>query len=92
MPGKRSRLYTADDVRFVRENYAIMTASQIAEKLGISKFQVSKIVNELRQYIDLPKKTATRINPILQYLEQEGIKPTPITREKKQKPTKKKTA
>ncbi len=70
---KRSRPYTADDVAFVHENYAQMTASEIAEHLGISKFQVSKIVSELRKYIDLPKKTVRRPNPILVYLEEKGI-------------------
>jgi len=87
MAGRKSRTYTVDDVRFVKENYATMTASQIAEQLGISKFQVSKIVSELRQYIELPKKGITKVNPILQFLEEEGIKPIP--REKKTKQGKK---
>ncbi len=73
MARKRSRPYTKEDVEFVHKNYAEMTASEIAEKLGISKFQVSKIVSELRKYIDLPKKTAKRPNPILEYLKSKGL-------------------
>ncbi len=73
MARKRSRPYTKEDVEFVHKNYAEMTASEIAEKLGISKFQVSKIVSELRKHIDLPKKTAKRPNPIIEYLKSKGL-------------------
>ena len=73
MARKRSRPYTTEDVEFIHKNYAKMTAAHIAEKLGISKFQVSKIVSELRKHIDLPKKTAKRPNPILVYLEKAGL-------------------
>ncbi|MCS7150698.1 MAG: MarR family transcriptional regulator [Caldimicrobium sp.] len=60
---KRSRVITLDDVRYVYENYAIMSAAQIAEKIGISKFQVNKIVNELRKRgIEVPKKVGKKIN------------------------------
>jgi len=60
---KKSRPVTLDDVRFVYENYQRMSSSEIAEKLGISKFQVTKIVNELRKRgVDIPKKTEKRIN------------------------------
>lgn len=60
---KRSRTVTLEDVRFVYENYANMSASQIAEKLGISKFQVNKIVNELRKRgIEIPKKAGKKMN------------------------------
>ncbi|MFN3406195.1 MAG: MarR family transcriptional regulator [Caldimicrobium sp.] len=60
---KRSRLVTLEDVRFVYENYATMSATQIAEKLGISKFQVNKIVNELRKRgVEVPKKVGKKIN------------------------------
>lgn len=60
---KRSRTITIDDVRFVYENYAKMSASEIAEKLGISKFQVNKIVNELRKRgVEIPKKVGKKIN------------------------------
>ncbi|MGC9100831.1 MAG: winged helix-turn-helix transcriptional regulator [Caldisericum sp.] len=60
---RRSRVITIDDVRFVYENYAKMSASEIAEKLGISKFQVNKIVNELRKRgVEIPKKIGKRIN------------------------------
>ncbi len=60
---KRSRTVTLDDVRFVYENYSQMSATQIAEKLGISKFQVNKIVNELRKRgIEIPKKAGRKIN------------------------------
>ncbi len=60
---RRSRVITIDDVRFVYENYAKMSASEIAEKLGISKFQVNKIVNELRKRgVEIPKKIGKKIN------------------------------
>lgn len=72
---KRSRPYNVDDVRYVHKHYVEMTASEIADKLGISRFQVSKIVSELRKHIDLPKKTVRRPNPILKFLEEEGIEP-----------------
>ncbi|MGQ9745755.1 MAG: MarR family transcriptional regulator [Dissulfurimicrobium sp.] len=75
MIGKRSRPYTVDDVEFVYNNYAKMTASEIADKLGISKFQVSKIVGELRKHIELPKKTIQKPNPILLFLEKLGVQP-----------------
>jgi len=87
MPRKRSRPYNSDDVEFIHKNYAAMTAAEIAEKLGISKFQVSKIVSELRKHIDLPKKTAKRPNPIVEYLKKAGL---PIKEEKETK-TKKST-
>jgi len=74
MAGKRSRPYNKDDVAFVYENYANMTSSEIAEKLGISKFQVSKIVSELRKLTDFPKKTVRRKNPVLEFLEERGLK------------------
>ena len=73
MARKRSRPYTVDDVEFIHENYAEMTAAEIAERLGISKFQVSKIVSELRKHINLPKKTAKRPNPIYEYLRKKGL-------------------
>jgi transposase len=74
MARKRSRPYTVEDVEFVYKNYANMTASEIAEELGISKFQVSKIVSELRSYgVDMPKKTAKRANPVEQFLKKEGL-------------------
>ena len=85
MAGKRHRQYTADDVKFVHENYTKMTASEIAAKLGISKFQVSKIVSELRKYIDLPKKTVRRQNPIVQYLKSKGLNTEPKKKAKKKK-------
>lgn len=60
---KRNRPVTLDDVRFVYENYAKFSASQIAEKLGISKFQVNKIVNELRKRgLEIPKKIGQKVN------------------------------
>lgn len=84
MVGKRSRPYTVDDVEFVYNNYAKMTASEIASKLGISKFQVSKIVGELRKHMELPKKTIQRPNPILLFLEKHGVQPkTSTTKESK---------
>ena len=79
---KRSRPYNVNDVRYVHKHYAEMTASEIADKLGISRFQVSKIVSELRKHIDLPKKTVRRPNPILKFLEEEGIKPREIAKVK----------
>jgi len=73
MAGKRSRPYTKEDVAFVYENYAKMTSAEIASELGISKFQVSKIVSELRKHTDFPKKTARRPNPVLQFIEEKGL-------------------
>ncbi len=61
--GKKSRPVTINDVRFVYENYSHMSATEIAEKLGISKFQVNKIVNELRKRgVNIPKKIGKRGN------------------------------
>lgn len=92
MARKRSRPYTTEDVEFIHKNYAEKTAAAIAEELGISKFQVSKIVSELRKHIDLPKKTAKRPNPILVYLKkaglpinEEGAKTQKSTRRRKKK-------
>ena len=79
---KRSRPYNVDDVRYVHKHYAEMTASEIADKLGISRFQVSKIVSELRKHIDLPKKTVRRPNPILKFLEEEGVETKEATKTK----------
>ena len=71
MPRKRNRPYNVDDVRFVYENYAEMTAQEIADERGLSKFQVAKIVSELRKKkIDLPKKTVKRKNPVDVFVEQ----------------------
>jgi hypothetical protein len=88
---KRSRPYIVDDVRYVHKHYAEMTASEIADKLGISRFQVSKIVSELRKHIDMPKKTVRRPNPILKFLEEEGIKPKEVTKTKSTKGKSKKS-
>jgi predicted transcriptional regulator len=88
---KRSRPYIVDDVRYVHKHYAEMTASEIADKLGISRFQVSKIVSELRKHIDLPKKTVRRPNPILKFLEEEGIKPKEVAKTKTTKGKSKKS-
>jgi len=68
-----------------------MTASEIADKLGISRFQVSKIVSELRKHIDLPKKTVRRPNPILKFLEEAGIKPKEMAKTKTDKEKRKKS-
>ncbi len=60
---KRGRIITIEDVRFVYENYVNMSATEIADKLGISKFQVNKIVNELRKRgINVPRKIGKKIN------------------------------
>lgn len=68
---KRNRPVTVDDVRFVYENYATLSASQIAEKLGISKFQVNKIVNELRKRgINIPKKIGKKVNVYDAFIEE----------------------
>ncbi len=85
---KRNRPYTVEDVKFVYENYAEMTASEIAEKIGISKFQVAKIVSELRKNgVDLPKKVVKRQNPIVtfmkEYLKMEPKEETPKKGRKK---------
>lgn len=82
---KRSRPYNVEDVRFIKENYSKMTAAEIASKLGISKFQVSKIVTELRKHIDLPKKNIQRVNPIMQFLQEEGITPKSVDKNTKGK-------
>lgn len=68
---KRSRAVTLEDVRFIHENYMLMTASQIAEKLGISKFQVNKVISELRKRgIDIPKKAGRRGNVYDMFVEE----------------------
>jgi transposase len=68
---KRSRFITIEDVKFVYENYAYMSATEIAEKLGISKFQVNKIVNELRKRgVNIPKKIGKKVNVYDIFVEQ----------------------
>ncbi len=68
---KRNRPYGVEDVKFVYENYSKMTASEIGEEIGISKFQVAKIVSELRkQGVDLPKKVVRRQNPIITFMKE----------------------
>ncbi|OAG28761.1 MarR family transcriptional regulator [Thermodesulfatator autotrophicus] len=65
MARKRSRPITKEDVKFIYENYLNMSAAEIAEKLGISKFQVMKVVTELRKRgVNIPKKVGKRENPI----------------------------
>lgn len=60
---KRGRRVTLEDVRFVYENYAHMSVSQICDKIGISKFQVNKIVHELRKRgVQIPKKVGRKVN------------------------------
>lgn len=60
---KRSRMLTLDDVKFIYENYATMTSTEIAERLGISKFQVNKAVNELRKRgVEIPRKGGRKGN------------------------------
>ncbi len=73
MARKRSRPYTKEDVAFVYENYSEMTSAEIADELGISKFQVSKIVSELRKLTDFPKKKRRKTNPVLQFIEEKGL-------------------
>jgi len=74
MTRAKSRPYTVDDVRHIYKNYTNMTAVKIADELGISKAQVSKIVTELRkQGVDLPKKK--RENPVEIFIREEpGLK------------------
>jgi len=74
MTRTKSRPYTVDDVRYIYKNYTNMTAVEIADELGISKAQVSKIVTELRkQGVDLPKKK--RENPVEIFVREEpGLK------------------
>jgi uncharacterized membrane protein len=70
MTRTKSRPYTVDDVRYIYNNYTNRTAVEIAEQLGISKTQVSKIVTELRkQGVDLPKKK--RENPVEIFIREE---------------------
>ena len=91
MVRKKSRPYTVDDVRYVFEHYAEMTAAQIAQERGISKFQVSKIVTDLRkQGVTLPKKK--RENPVEAYVRELGLKPKNAPKTKTRRPRKKKTA
>ncbi|MBA2847908.1 MarR family transcriptional regulator [Thermosulfuriphilus ammonigenes] len=84
---KRSRPITKDDVKFVYENYAKMASSEIAEKLGISRFQVMKIVSELRKRgVDIPKKIGRKENPIdafVKELEAKGVQLKPKKAAKK---------
>lgn len=71
MARKRGRFLTKDDVKFIYENYVKMTSSEIAEKLGISRFQVTKVVSELRKRgVDIPKKAGKRINPIDEFVKE----------------------
>jgi DNA-binding transcriptional regulator GbsR (MarR family) len=74
MTRTKSRPYIVDDVRYIYKNYTNMTAVEIADELGISKAQVSKIVTELRkQGVDLPKKK--RENPVEIFVREEpGLK------------------
>ena len=74
MTRTKSRPYTVDDVRYIYKNYTNMTAVEIADEVGISKAQVSKIVTELRrQGVDLPKKK--RENPVEIFIREEpGLK------------------
>jgi len=68
---KTKRRITIEDVRFVYENYINMTASEIAEKLGISKFQVNKIVTQLRKRgVDIPKKLGKKFNVYDRFVEE----------------------
>lgn len=88
---RRSKPYNKEDVRFVYENYASMTASEIAAKRDVSKFQVAKIVSELRQYgVDLPRKTVRRENPIMMFMKEQGMKPKQVRGGKGKKKTPKK--
>ena len=67
----RSRPINKDDVRFIYENYLDMSASEIAEARGISKFQVQKVVSELRKRgVYIPTKTRKRPNPIDLFVEE----------------------
>ncbi|RUM87617.1 MAG: MarR family transcriptional regulator [Thermodesulfatator sp.] len=71
MARRRSRLVTKEDVKFIYENYSKMTAVEIAEKLGISRYQVTKVVSELRKRgVDIPKKAGKRRNPIDEFVEE----------------------
>ncbi|WP_297055647.1 HTH domain-containing protein [Thermosulfurimonas sp.] len=71
MARKRSRMITKEDVRFIYENYHKMTSQEIAEKLGISRFQVTKVVSELRKRgVNIPKKAGKRKNPIDEFVEE----------------------
>jgi biotin operon repressor len=71
MARKRSRMITKDDVKFIYENYLKMTSAEIAEKLGISRFQVTKVVSELRKRgVEIPKKAGKRRNPIDEFVEE----------------------
>ena len=63
------RRVTKDDVRFVYENYATMSAGEIAEARGLTKNQVTNIVSRLRKAgIDLPRKGGKRENPVEEFV------------------------
>jgi len=79
----RHRPFTPDDMQYVQENYAHKTAGRIGEELGLSKFQVSKMVGILRRRgAEIPRKTGRRPDPVLIYLEEEGLAPKGKTPEK----------
>ena len=81
---KRNRPFNMEDVEFVHKNYANMTATQIAEERGLSRYQVAKIVSELRKAgVDLPRKAGKRANPIEQYLNKIGVEPKPAKKGRK---------
>ncbi len=91
MARKRNRPYTKEDVKFVHEHYAEMTSQELAEARGLTKFQVAKIVTELRKNgVKLPKKVTKRKSAVEQYVEELGIKPKRTRRtrrRRKEEPT-----
>ena len=66
---KRSRFITKEDVKFIYNNYLKMTSTEIAERLGISRFQVMKVVSELRKRgVNIPYKVVKGKNPIDEFV------------------------
>jgi len=79
------RVYDEADVAFVHKHYSEMTASQLMRELGLSKFQINKIVAELRgRGVNLPKKEIPYKTAVERYIENNNI-PTPFKNKYKNK-------
>jgi len=50
----RNRRYNVNDVRAIAKNYGQMSASCLAATLGLNIHVVYRIIQILREYIDLP--------------------------------------
>ena len=56
MQRKKSRPFTVADVRYVYKHYPHMTAQEISDEIEISRYQVNRIVSELRKHGVIIKK------------------------------------